>query len=84
MANGKPFVPSALTCASWEYPIGTRLRVTNVATGESVSVIVTDRGPSKRLVAQGRIIDLSEAAFRAIAAPKLGLVRVNVVREDAP
>ena len=80
MANGKPFDPSALTCASWAYPLGTRLRVTNTATGASIVVTVADRGPAKRLVAQGRVIDLARAAFEAIGQTKAGLVPVRVDR----
>ena len=78
MANGKPFNPAALTCASWAYPLGTRLRVTNTATGLSVVVVCTDRGPNRRLVAAGRCIDLSAAAFAAVGDRTAGLVPVRV------
>lgn len=78
MANGKPFDPGALTCASWAYPLGTRLRVTNTQTGASVVVLVSDRGPAKRLVAAGRVIDLSRAAFGRIGDRTAGLVPVRV------
>lgn len=74
MANGRPFNPMAMTCASWHHPFGTKLRVTNIATGKSVVVIVTDRGPAKRLRRQ---VDLSLAAFSAIANPKRGLAKVR-------
>jgi rare lipoprotein A len=57
MANGKPFVPSALTCASWDYPFGTQLRIVHNA--RSIKVTVTDRGPAKRLYRKGRRLDLS-------------------------
>lgn len=73
MANGKPFDPDKLTCASWHYPFGTRLRVSYA--GRSVVVTVTDRGPNKRLK---REIDLSRAAFRRLANEKLGLIEVKV------
>lgn len=75
MANGQPFNPRALTCASWHHPFGTQLRVANPATGRSVIVTVTDRGPHRRL---NRAIDLSQAAFARIADPKLGLVQVRI------
>src|SRR4051812_34753975 len=62
MANGQPFDPDQLTAASWFYPLGTRLQVSRRAQPErSVLVTITDRGPAKRLVRQGRIIDLSRA-----------------------
>jgi len=81
MANGKKFDPDKLTAASWFYPLGTRVRVT-IRSPEfetrSVMVTITDRGPARRLVEQGRVIDLGRAAFKRIAAPDLGLVEVTV------
>ena len=61
--------------ASWRYPLGTRLRVTNPRNGRSTVVRVEDRGPSKRL---RRVIDLSKNAFSEIADPKKGLAKVKV------
>jgi len=81
MANGEPFDPDKLTAASWFYPLGTRVRVTvNSPCFEprSVLVTITDRGPAKHLVRQGRVIDLGRAAFRKLAEPDLGLVEVTV------
>jgi rare lipoprotein A len=75
MANGKIFNPKAILCASRKYPLGTRLLVTNIANGRSVAVIVSDRGPAKRL---GRTIDLSQAAFKQIADTRLGLIQVKI------
>ena len=75
MANGKPFNPDALTCASWNFPLGAKLEVTYK--GRSVFVTVTDRGPHKRL---NREIDLSRAAFARLADPRLGLIEVRVFR----
>ena len=76
MANGKPFDPTAWTCACWDYPLGTRLVVTSGS--YSIIVTVTDRGPAKRLVARGRVIDLSQAAFAQLADPKQGIIEVTV------
>jgi rare lipoprotein A len=75
-ASGEPLDDTALTCASWAYPFGTKLRVSSGS--RSVVVRVNDRGPSKRLVAQGRAIDLSQAAFMKLAPLKAGVVRVSV------
>lgn len=77
MANGKPYDPEGFTCACWFYPLGTRLKVT-ADNGKSVIVEVTDRGPAKRLTKDGRIIDLSRAAFAYLARPGLGLLKVTV------
>lgn len=81
MANGKKFNPDRPTAASWFYPLGTKVRVTvNSANQQrrSVLVTVTDRGPAKGLVHDGRIIDLTHAAFRQLARPHRGLVAVTV------
>jgi rare lipoprotein A (peptidoglycan hydrolase) len=61
MANGRPVNPDKLAAASWFYPLGGSVPVN---TGrEQVTVIITGRGPSKDLIRQGRLIDLSRAAF---------------------
>ena len=77
-ASGEPFDDTQLTCASWSLPFGARLHVTNLETGQQVVVRVNDRGPARRLVAAGRVIDLSKAAFRQIASLEHGLVPVRV------
>jgi rare lipoprotein A len=76
-ANGEIFDDTKMTCASWHYPFGTRLKITNPANGKSVICIVNDRGPAKRL---NRLIDLSKGAFRKIADTKNGLIRVRVTK----
>ncbi|MDB6017654.1 MAG: Rare lipoprotein [Pedosphaera sp.] len=86
MANGKPFDPDKLTAASWFYPLGTKVQVIlqeetaalPPKSPHTVLVVITDRGPARRLVNQGRIIDLSQAAFKELAAPELGLIPVEV------
>lgn len=81
MANGERFDPNKLTAASWFYPLGTRVRVTVRSPyfeTRSVLVTITDRGPAKNLVRQGRVIDLGRAAFQKLAHPDLGLVEVTV------
>ena len=81
MANGQRFNPDRFTAASWFYPLGTKVRVTLASPSEpkrSVVVTITDRGPGKELVRDGRIIDLSHAPFRQLTSPHLGLVAVAV------
>ena len=77
-ANGEVLDDEAYTCAVWDKKFGTKLKVTNLENGLSVIVVVTDRGPAKRLVRQGRTIDLSRAAFRAIANLKSGIIQIKV------
>lgn len=81
MANGKRFNPDKLTAASWFYPLGTKVRVTlnsNSQNPRSILVTITDRGPAKDLVRDGRIIDLTHAAFKRLGHPAVGLVSVTV------
>ena len=47
-ASGEKFNTHELTAAHPTLPFGTRLRVTNVASGQSVTVRVNDRGPYVR------------------------------------
>lgn len=75
VALGFDFNEELLECASWEYPLGTVLKVTNLENGKSVIVRVVDRGPAKRL---GRIIDLTKYAFSRIANLKQGLIKVKI------
>ncbi len=53
-ASGEKFDTHDLTAAHPTLPFGTRLRVTNVATGRSVTVRVNDRGP----YVPGRVVDV--------------------------
>lgn len=78
MANGKELKDDMLICASWDYAFGTRLLVRNLANNRTVEVVVSDRGPAKRLYRKGRRIDLSLRAFRAIADSKQGIIQVSV------
>ena len=57
-ASGEKFNTHELTAAHPTLPFGTRLRVTNVASGQSVTVRVNDRGPYVR----GRVVDAYAAA----------------------
>jgi rare lipoprotein A len=70
-ASGERFDTHELTAAHPTLPFGTQLRVTNVATGRSVTVRVNDRGP----FVHGRSVDVSYAA-----AEKLGMVRGGVAK----
>jgi rare lipoprotein A len=61
--------------ASWNYPMGSILQITNLRNSKSVRCRVVDRGPSKRL---GRIVDLSKSAFLQISPLTDGVIRVKV------
>jgi len=62
------------TCAHRTLPKGTVLKVTNLATGQSATCTVADRGP----FVAGRIIDLDRSVFLAIASGNQGVVRVRI------
>jgi rare lipoprotein A len=75
MANGKRFNPATYSAASYEYPLGSVLLVTNNTNGKQVAVMVTDRGPARRL---GRLLDLSESAATALDYHEAGITTVDV------
>jgi rare lipoprotein A len=76
MADGHPFNPDRLTAASWFFPLGTKVLV--IHDSQHVVVEITDRGPAKRLVKEGRKIDLSLAAFAKLAPLDAGLINVEI------
>jgi len=73
-ANGEQFNPDELTAAHRTLPFGTRVRVTNVATGSSVTVRVNDRGP----FVQGRVIDVSTSAAKTLGITEQGIAKVKL------
>jgi rare lipoprotein A len=73
-ASGEVSGPNGLTAAHRTLPFGTRVRVTNIHNGRSVSVRINDRGPYGR----GRIIDVSYAAARELGMIGSGTARVSV------
>ena len=80
-ASAEIFNDKRMTCASWKFPLKTRLKITNLDNGRSVICVVNDRGPAKRL---GRAIDLTRAAFKKISDPRKGLVTVSVMPLNGP
>jgi rare lipoprotein A len=73
-ASGARFNPDGLTAAHRSLPFGTRVRVTNQSNGQSVVVVINDRGP----FVGGRVIDLSRGAARAINMTGAGVARVSL------
>jgi D-alanyl-D-alanine endopeptidase (penicillin-binding protein 7) len=62
--------------ASNDFPLGTRLKVTNLASGRSTVVTVVSSGP----FVPGRVVDLTHKAFAAIAPRGAGVAQVRVER----
>jgi rare lipoprotein A len=73
-ASGEKFDTHELTAAHPTLPFGTRLRVTNVATGRSVTVRVNDRGP----FVPGRSVDVSYAAAESLGMVGKGVAKVKL------
>lgn len=65
----------AYTAAHKTLPLGTYVKVTNLANGKSVVAKITDRGP----FVSGRIIDLSAKCAQCLGSWTKGLARVKVV-----
>jgi rare lipoprotein A len=81
-ANGEVFDQNMLSAAHRTLPMGSLLRVTNVATGQSTVLHVTDRGP----FVPGRVLDLSVAAAKSIGVwlPGTAQVRIEVFQAPHP
>ena len=73
-ASGARFDMNKLTAAHRSLPLGTAVRVTNLANGRAVEVTINDRGP----YVDGRVIDLSRRAARDLAMLETGLASVRI------
>ena len=77
-ANGETFNMYKVSAAHKSYPLGTKVRVTNLENGKSIKLVINDRGP----FVNGRIIDLSYKAARKLDFVNQGTakVRIDVIR----
>jgi rare lipoprotein A len=77
-ADGETYDMETLVAAHRTLPFQTWVRVINLRNDKTVEVRIIDRGP----FIEGRIIDLSHAAARAIdlIGPGVGPVRIEVIR----
>ena len=73
-ASGETFDRHRLNAAHPSMPFGTRLRVTNVRNGRSVTVRVNDRGP----FVGGRVVDVTMAAAEALGMVDDGVAKVTL------
>lgn len=71
-ADGSNFNRNGLSAASWDYPFGTVLSVTNCNNGRTVQVTIKDRGPARYIYNMGIKLDLSYGAARALALGQNG------------
>ena len=81
-ANGEIFEDDAMTAAHRTLPMGSLVAVTNLKTGQSGVMRITDRGP----FVEGRILDLTMASAKATGIYRAGLadVRIDVYRTPKP
>ena len=81
-ANGEIFDMNDLTAAHLTLPLNSYVRVTNLKTGHSTIVRITDRGP----FVSDRIIDLSLGAAKAVDVwrPGTAKVRLDVLYTPSP
>lgn len=73
-ASGEPYDMYDMTAAHPTLPLGTYVKVTNLRNGRAVIVRVNDRGP----VVDGRIIDLSYGAAKALHMERHGIQQVRL------
>jgi rare lipoprotein A len=81
-ANGVVYDENGVSAAHRTLPMGSLIRVTNIKTGQSAVMRVTDRGP----FVAGRILDLSIGAAKAVGLWRAGTgeVRIDVFSTPKP
>jgi rare lipoprotein A len=79
-ANGQVFSDHALTAAHRTLPMGSLITVTNLKTGQSAAMRITDRGP----FVDGRILDLTIASAKATGIYRMGTAEVRLDVYETP
>lgn len=78
MANGRRFDMRRAVAAHPSYPLGTRVRITNLANHRRAIVTIADRGPAAAQQAAGIVIDVSRAVAEKLAFVRAGHARVRL------
>lgn len=73
-SSGEVYTADGMTAASTMFPLGTRLRVTDLDDGRAIEVTVDDHGP----FVKDRKLDLSERAARTLGMLGPGTSRVRM------
>ena len=73
-ASGARFDPGAITAAHRTLPLGSFAEVTSLDTGQSIVVLINDRGPGRR----DRVIDLSRGAAQQLGFGGRSVAHVRV------
>jgi rare lipoprotein A len=79
-ANGQVFDDNAMTAAQRTLPMGSLVVVTNLKTGQSSAMRITDRGP---FVAD-RMIDLTIASAKTVGIYRTGMAEVRMDVYETP
>jgi rare lipoprotein A len=79
-ANGQIFNDNAMTAANRTLPMGSLIVVTNLRTGQSGVMRITDRGP----FVEGRIVDLTIASAMATGVYRAGIAQVRMDVYETP
>ncbi len=79
-ANGQVFEDWAMTAAHRTLPMGSLVVVTNVTTGQTAVMRITDRGP----FVEGRMLDLTIASAKAVGIYRAGMARVRMDVFETP
>lgn len=76
MANGKLYNKNKVSVAHKTFPLGSKVKITNLTNGKKITARVLDRGP----YVEGRVVDLSKKAARKLGITKeQGIAPVQVV-----
>ncbi|ESQ75262.1 SPOR domain-containing protein [Asticcacaulis sp. AC402] len=73
-ADGEVFIADGISAAHKTFPLPSVAEVTNLDNGKTIRVRVNDRGP----FSDGRIIDLSRGAAKALGVYTTGTAKVRV------
>lgn len=73
-ASGEVFSQDKLTCAHNTYPLGSKVRVTNLKNGKTVVLKVNDRLHHRN----PRLVDLTRAGATKLGFHKSGIIKVKV------
>ncbi|WP_420238236.1 septal ring lytic transglycosylase RlpA family protein [Telmatobacter bradus] len=81
-ANGQVFDDRSMTAAHRTLPMGSLIKVTNMETGQTAAMRISDRGP----FIEGRSLDMTIASAKATGVYRAGLqrVRIDVYRTPKP
>jgi rare lipoprotein A len=79
-ANGQVFSDLSLTAAHRTLPMGSLVTVTNLKTGQTAAMRISDRGP----FVDGRILDLTIASAKATGVYRAGAAEVRLDVYETP